>query len=122
MARAKKQAEGSACADLKVWTNVGKNPVHLRDGSVVHPGHQTSPEQAEHVPGSLWEQHGVLVSGAPVVVSQQVEELQADLADAESDVARLEAENEVIRQELAEEKLKVEQLTKELQDLKDLQQ
>nr|WP_312158299.1 hypothetical protein [Pseudomonas juntendi] len=49
----------------KIYTNVSANPVVLSDGSSVQPGDQTTEEQFELAKGSLWEQHGLLVAGAP---------------------------------------------------------
>lgn len=48
-----------------VWTNASQNPVILSDDSVVAPGKATTPEQAQFAKGSFWEEHGVLIRGAP---------------------------------------------------------
>ncbi|MCA4964903.1 hypothetical protein [Pseudomonas sp. Y24-6] len=105
MARKQSKAGDSASAD--VWTNTSQNPVILGDGSSVAPGAQTSPEQAEFVEGSFWEEHGVLVSGSPV------------LSEAGSRKAEeLEAENETLRAQLFEVSAKVESLQTENEALK----
>ena len=82
----------SESSDLVVWTNVSKNPVILGDGSTVGAGEQTTPEQAEFAEGSLWEEHGVLVSGAPVITDDgagQIEELVAEIEALRYVVSRL---------------------------------
>ncbi|WP_236232312.1 hypothetical protein [Pseudomonas juntendi] len=73
----------------KVFTNVSSSPVVLSDGSSVQPGGQTTDQQYELAKGSLWEEHGVLVSGEPKLTddgSRQVDELRAHLDKANSDL------------------------------------
>lgn len=92
MARKQGKAGEAASADLVVWTNVSKNPVILGDGSTVGAGEQTTPEQAEFAEGSLWEEHGVLVSGAPLLTDDgagQIDELSAEIEYLKSVVTRL---------------------------------
>ena len=104
---ARKQGKAGESAPADVWTNVSQNPVILGDGSSVAPGAQTTPEQAEFADGSLWEEHGLLVSGSPVLSeagSRKVEEL--------------EAENETLRSQLFEVNAKVEALQAENEALK----
>lgn len=89
MARKQGKTGEAASADLVVWTNVSKNPVILGDGSTVGAGQQTTPEQAEFAQGSLWEEHGVLVSGAPVLTDDgagQIYQLEAEVARLKSDL------------------------------------
>ncbi|MGP5106687.1 hypothetical protein [Pseudomonas helleri] len=65
-----------------VWTNASQNPVILSDGSAVAPGEGTTPEQAEFAKGSFWEEHGVLILGAPKVGGDEVSviaELKKDI-------------------------------------------
>lgn len=84
MDRKQGKADEVASAELIVWTNVSQNPVILGDGSTVAPGETTTPEQAEFAEGSFWEEHGVLISGVPLVVSaesQQFGILRADNED-----------------------------------------
>lgn len=92
MAAKKKQTGESSSSESTVWTNVSKNPVILGDGSTVGAGEQTTPEQAEFAEGSLWEEHGVLVSGAPALTDDgagQIEELGAEIEYLKSVVTRL---------------------------------
>lgn len=73
----------------KVFTNVSASPVVLSDGSSVQPGDQTTEEQYELAKGSLWEEHGVLVSGEPKLTddgSRQVDEMRAHLDKAQADL------------------------------------
>lgn len=89
MAAKKKQTGESSSSESTVWTNVSKNPVILGDGSTVGAGEQTTPEQAEFAEGSLWEEHGVLVSGAPVLSDDgagKIEQLEAEVARLKSDL------------------------------------
>lgn len=65
-----------------VWTNASQNPVILSDDSVVAPGEATTPEQAEFAKGSLWEEHGVLILGAPKLGGDEasvIAELKKDM-------------------------------------------
>ncbi|MDD0974860.1 hypothetical protein [Pseudomonas fontis] len=111
MARKQGKTGEAASADLVVWTNVSKNPVILGDGSTVGAGQQTTPEQAEFAEGSLWEEHGVLVSGAPVLMDDgadqiaaltaEVETLRGQLAAAASDKEVLLAEVEELKKQIA---------------------
>lgn len=85
----------------KIYTNVSANPVVLSDGSSVQPGDQTTEEQFELAKGSLWEQHGLLVAGAPEqpddangdlqVLTEENTQLKADLFAAQAKLADLEA-------------------------------
>ena len=79
----KKQTKASEGSVAKVWTNVSQNPVILDDGSSVGAGEQTTPEQAEFAEGSLWEEHGVLVSGAPVITDDGAGQISALTAEVE---------------------------------------
>lgn len=100
----------AASADLVVWTNVSKNPVILGDGSTVGAGQQTTPEQAEFAEGSFWEEHDVLVSGAPIltddgagqieVLSAEIETLRQQLADSDTWRESLQAENEELKKQI----------------------
>lgn len=107
MARKQGKTGEAASADLVVWTNVSKNPVILGDGSTVGAGQQTTPEQAEFAEGSLWEEHGVLVSGAPVLMD-----------DGADQIAALTAEVETLRGQLAAAASEKEVLLAEVEDLK----
>lgn len=98
MARAKGKTDQSAS---EVWTNVTKNPLILADGSMVGPGEQTEFEDEG------WIELGALVSGAPKLSEAGTRKLE-----------ELQAENETLRQELFEEKAKSEQLSQELEALK----
>lgn len=110
MARKQGKTGEAASADLVVWTNVSKNPVILGDGSTVGVGEHTTPEQAEFAEGSLWEDHGILVSGAPVLMDDgadqiaaltaEVETLRGQLATAGSDKEALLAEVEVLKKQI----------------------
>ena len=82
MARKQGKANEASSSEVTVWTNVSQNPVILDDGSSVGAGEQTTPEQAEFAEGSFWEEHGVLVSGAPVITDDgagQISELTAEI-------------------------------------------
>ncbi|MBA6142335.1 hypothetical protein H4B97_07600 [Pseudomonas juntendi] len=85
----------------KIYTNVSANPVVLSDGSSVQPGGQTTEDQFELAKGSFWEQHGLLVAGAPEqpddangdlqVLTEENTQLKADLFAAQAKLADLEA-------------------------------
>ncbi|MBF8764197.1 hypothetical protein IR009_03045 [Pseudomonas putida] len=85
----------------KIYTNVSANPVVLSDGSSVQPGDQTTEDQFELAKGSLWEQHGLLVAGAPEqpddangdlqALTDENAQLKADLFAAQAKLAELEA-------------------------------
>jgi len=85
----------------KIYTNVSANPVVLSDGSSVQPGGQTTEDQFELAKGSFWEQHGLLVTGAPEqpddangdlqVMTEENTQLKADLFAAQAKLADLEA-------------------------------
>lgn len=85
----------------KIYTNVSANPVVLSDGSSVQPGDQTTEDQFELAKGSLWEQHGLLVAGAPEqpddangdlqALTDENTQLKADLFAAQAKLAELEA-------------------------------
>lgn len=67
----------------KVYTNTSANPVVLSDGSSVGVGEQTTDAQYELAKGSFWEEHGVLVTGAPEVAPESnahLDELRAENA------------------------------------------
>ena len=108
MARKQGKADESASAD--VWTNVSKNPVILGDGSTVAPGESTSPEQAKFAEGSLWEEHGVLISGAPALsddgadqigaLSAEIEGLRSQLVEAGSEKDALLVEIEALKKQI----------------------
>ena len=89
MARKQVKANEAASEDLVVWTNVSKNPVILGDGSTVGAGEQTTPEQAEFAEGSLWAEHGVLVSGAPVITDDGADQISALTVEVEGLRAQL---------------------------------
>lgn len=61
----------------KIFTNVSANPVVLADGSSVQPGGQTTEAQYELAKGSFWEEHGLLVPGAPEQADDSNGDLQA---------------------------------------------
>lgn len=85
----------------KIYTNVSANPVVLSDGSSVQPGDQTTEDQFDLAKGSLWEQHGLLVAGAPEqpddangdlqALTDENTQLKADLFAAQAKLAELEA-------------------------------
>ena len=110
MAAKKKQTGESSSSEATVWTNISKNPVILGDGSTVGAGEQTTPEQAEFAEGSLWEEHGVLVSGAPVltddgagkieVLSAEIETLRAQLLSVGGERSALLTEIEELKKQI----------------------
>lgn len=110
MARKQGKANETSSSDATVWTNISKNPVILGDGSTVGAGEQTTPEQAEFAEGSLWEEHGVLVSGAPVltddgagqieVLSAEIETLRAQLLTVGGEKSALLAEVEELKKQI----------------------
>ncbi|MFJ4113744.1 hypothetical protein [Pseudomonas sp. NPDC089758] len=85
----------------KIYTNVSANPVVLSDGSSVQPGEQTTEAQFELAKGSFWEQHGLLVAGAPEqpddangdlqALTEENTQLKADLFAAQAKLSDLEA-------------------------------
>lgn len=85
----------------KIYTNVSANPVVLSDGSSVQPGEQTTEDQFELAKGSLWEEHGLLVAGAPdqaddangdlQALTEENAQLKGDLFAAQAKLAELEA-------------------------------
>ncbi len=85
----------------KIYTNVSANPVVLSDGSSVQPGEQTTEDQFELAKGSFWEDHGLLVAGAPEqaddangdlqVLTEENAQLKGDLFAAQAKLAELEA-------------------------------
>lgn len=107
MARKQGKTGEAASADLVVWTNVSKNPVILGDGSTVGVGEHTTPEQAEFAEGSLWEDHGILVSGAPVLMD-----------DGADQIAALTAKVETLRGQLTTAGSEKEALLAEVEELK----
>ena len=98
----------------KTYTNISANPVVLSDGSSVQPGEQTTEDQFEMTKGSFWEQHGLLVAGAPE---------QAD--DANGDLQVLIDENAQLKQDVFAYQEQLKELASQLKDapqqLKDLQ-
>jgi septal ring factor EnvC (AmiA/AmiB activator) len=73
----------------KVYTNTSANPVVLSDGSSVGAGEQTTDAQFELAKGSFWEEHGVLVPGAPEIAPEnkaQLDELRAENAKLKEDL------------------------------------
>lgn len=107
MARKQSKANETSTSEATVWTNVSKNPVILGDGSTVGVGEHTTPEQAEFAEGSLWEDHGILVSGAPVLMD-----------DGADQIAALTAEVETLRGQLATAGSEKEALVAEVEELK----
>ncbi|OOG85711.1 hypothetical protein B0E42_12985 [Pseudomonas sp. A25(2017)] len=107
MAAKKKQTSESSSSEATVWTNVSKNPVILGDGSTVGAGEQTTPEQADFAEGSLWEEHGILVSGAPALMD-----------DGADQIAALSAEVETLRAQLATFGSEKEALLAQVEELK----
>lgn len=105
MARKQGKSDEDASADLVVWINVSKNPVVLDDGSTVAPGESTTPEQAEFAEGSFWEEHGVLVSGTPVLTDDgagQIEALSAEIEDLRGQLVTAGAEKDALLLEIEE--------------------
>jgi len=110
MAAKKKQTGESSSSEATVWTNVSKNPVILGDGSTVGAGEHTTPEQAEFAEGSLWEEHGVLVSGAPIVANDnseliqmlgvEIDVLRGQLANSDSEKGALQVEIEEMKKQI----------------------
>ena len=86
----------------KIFTNVSANPVFLSDGSSVQPGGQTTEEQYELAKGSFWEEHGLLVPGAPeqaddangdlLALTDENTQLKADLFAAQTKLAEYDAQ------------------------------
>lgn len=107
MAAKKKQTSESTASESTVWTNVSKNPVILGDGSTVGAGEQTTPEQTEFAEGSLWEEHGVLVSGAPALTD-----------DGAGQIEMLSAEIETLRGQLLAAGTEKSELLTEIEELK----
>ncbi|SEP57515.1 hypothetical protein SAMN03159444_00098 [Pseudomonas sp. NFACC02] len=73
----------------KVYTNTSANPVFLSDGTSVGVGEQTTDAQYELAKGSFWEEHGVLVPGAPEIAPEnkaQLDELRAENAKLKEDL------------------------------------
>ena len=105
MAAKKKQSSDTSSSEATVWTNVSKNPVILGDGSTVGAGEQTTPEQAEFAEGSFWEEHGVLVSGTPVLTDDgagQIEALSAEIEDLRGQLVTAGAEKDALLLEIEE--------------------
>lgn len=98
----------------KTYTNISANPVVLSDGSSVQPGEQTTEEQFELAKGSLWEEHGLLVAGAP-----------EQPADADADRQALIDENEQLKKDVFAYQDQLKDLASQLKDghqqLKELQ-
>lgn len=98
----------------KIYTNVSANPVVLSDGSSVQPGEQTTEDQFELAKGSFWEQHGLLVAGAP-----------EQPADADADRQALIDENEQLKKDVFAYQEQLKDLASKIKDgpqqVKDLQ-
>lgn len=98
----------------KIYTNVSANPVVLSDGSSVQPGDQTTEDQFELAKGSLWEQHGLLVAGAP-----------EQPADADADRQALIDDNEQLKKDVFAYQEQLKDLASKIKDgpqqVKDLQ-
>lgn len=98
----------------KIYTNVSANPVVLSDGSSVQPGGQTTEDQFELAKGSFWEQHGLLVAGAP-----------EQPADADADRQALIDENEQLKKDVFAYQEQLKDLASQIKDgpqqVKDLQ-
>lgn len=110
MARKQGKANETSSSEATVWTNISKNPVILGDGSTVGAGEQTTPEQAEFAEGSLWEEHGVLVSGAPVLTddgASQIEVLSAEIETLRAQLLSVGGEKSALQTELDELKKKI---------------
>jgi len=110
MAAKKKQTGESSSSEATVWTNVSKNPVILGDGSTVGAGEHTTPEQAEFAEGSLWEEHGILVSGAPVLMddgADQIAALTAELETLRTQLATAGSEKDALLAQVEELKAKI---------------
>ena len=118
-------------ASKKVYTNVTASPVVLSNGTTVGAGEQTTEEQYELAKGSLWEEHGVLVSGEPKLSddgSRQIDELrtenatlredlfneQAKSQKLEADAKEMPAELEKVRKSLIEEQARSQKLEADL--------
>ncbi|MNH03452.1 hypothetical protein D3C79_627150 [compost metagenome] len=117
----------------KTYTNVSANPVVLSDGSSVQPGDQTTEEQFELAKGSLWEQHGLLVAGAPEqsgddsgdlkALTDENAQLKADLFAAQAKLVDLEtaskdhpAQLQALQDKLTQEAARSDKLEGELKD------
>ena len=90
-------------ASKRVYTNISANPVVLSDGSTVGAGEQTSELQYELAKGSFWEEHGVLVPGAPEVTmeaSAQLEELRTENAQLKQDLFNEQASRQKLESDL----------------------
>ncbi|MDH1575513.1 hypothetical protein [Pseudomonas sp. GD03746] len=117
----------------KIYTNVSANPVVLSDGSSVQPGEQTTEEQFELAKGSLWEQHGLLVAGAPEqpddangdlqALTEENTQLKADLFAVQAKLSDLEADTKghpeqvkALEDRLTQESARASKLESELKD------
>lgn len=117
----------------KIYTNVSANPVVLSDGSSVQPGDQTTEEQFELAKGSLWEQHGLLVAGAPEqpddangdlqALTEENTQLKADLFAVQAKLSDLEADTKghpeqvkALEDRLTQESARASKLESELKD------
>ncbi|MGN8278153.1 hypothetical protein [Pseudomonas sp. SMN5] len=90
----------------KVYTNISANPVVLSDGSSVQPGEQTKEDQHALAKGSFWEEHGLLVPGAPDVAPETNAQLD-----------ELRKENGQLKQDLFNEQASRQKLESDLKDL-----
>lgn len=119
---------------MKIYTNVSANPVVLSDGSSVQPGAQTTEEQFELAKGSLWEQHGLLVAGAPEqpddangdlqALTEENTQLKADLFAVQAKLSDLEADTKghpeqvkALEDRLTQESARASKLESELKDV-----
>ncbi|MDQ3202568.1 MAG: hypothetical protein M3Q94_10470 [Pseudomonadota bacterium] len=90
-------------ASIKVYTNVSANPVVMSDGSTVGAGEQTTEQQYELAKGSFWEEHGVLVPGAPEVTPEataQLDELRTENAQLKEDLFNEQARSQKLESDL----------------------
>jgi peptidoglycan hydrolase CwlO-like protein len=94
----------------KVYTNTSANPVFLSDGSSVGVGEQTTDAQYELAKGSFWEQHGVLVTGAP-------DKADEGGADYSALIRTLQDENQHYKDKLFAEQSSRQKLETDLKDL-----
>lgn len=90
----------------KVYTNVSASPIVLSDRSTVGAGEQTTELQYELAKGSFWEEHGVLVPGAPDVTPE-----------ASAQLEELRSENAQLKQDLFNEQVSRQKLESDLKDL-----
>jgi septal ring factor EnvC (AmiA/AmiB activator) len=103
----------------KVYTNISANPVFLSDGSSVGVGEQTTAEQFKLAEGSFWEEHGVLVSGAPEIAPEnkaQLDELRAENARLKEDLFNEQASHQKLESDLKDMPAQLKQAQDKLAD------